>query len=702
MVERYVDKKIRVLNAICQNLTKANSFSIESYAVKVSPDSLPKIVEELGLKIEWIDEIPLSMFDGDPEHDDTPTEEISIRYSDVDGDKILNLLKNLQGEYPKRETPLINEKALEIMAIEIGEFETGAELVNLLKKWGVDEELIIYPKTKWRMVNDVFQYLTYSDRGADHKTLFRIIEESVYPLMHKGDEKLANEIQDKFNRLLKYDGFSLKNYKLKKITKEAEQDNDLDLYLKKKILLEKWRDDLSHPITELSFNNNTIDQICYSLWDLFVSDIIFFGANTFPENILIETDPRFHKEIAFNWNLIRDLDNNPHKVETDYGFEIEILDEKNLKKDIEKEINEFITNKVEKDKIEKAKDFYPDTKFLETPSYLRGISANFYAYKKQAEILLNFVANLYDRFENEILVIKFNEIKDKNVNVLRTILALEKEGFFTIKEIRNDKKEWIDKDNVYVKIQLVKSKIPVIKKFLSIAEKPEVKSKVDREPIQREREPIPIRGEIKIEGLKESLEALAKTKKEESKPRFPYQLPRGTKWENIIITFLDEENIFIQVKQFRHNTNYREMKLTGKGKNPKPSEIWNFLKLLAIKGGEILWENIKNLPRKDIDAIKKHKQSLSEFLQSYFTSDIDPFFPYEEYPPYKHEKSYKIRITLFPTQGMIKEAQSLKKKINSATQNDKNNNDLEIKEYLDEETPQVYDQYENKKYEEDQ
>ena len=136
------------------------------------------------------------------------------------------------------------------------------------------------------------------------------------------------------------------------------------------------------------------------------------------------------------------------------------------------------------------------------------------------------------------------------------------------------------------------------------------------------------------------------------------------------------------------------MKLIGKGKNPKPSEIWNFLKLLAKKGGEISWENIKDLPRKDINTIKKHKQLLSEFLQFYFTIDLDPFFPYDEYPPYKHEKSYKIRMGLIPTQKMIDKTQLFIKEMEEEIDSkDEEKDDLGIKEYYKQQTPEVYDKY---------
>ena len=193
--------------------------------------------------------------------------------------------KEKQPAATSKNPPVIKLKTLELIAQEIGNLGTANTLIDFLTDCGVDKKLIEYPQTKWRMVNAVLQTLATSPNPKDQETLFKIVEEASHPLMHNGDEEIAKKYEDKFNRLLKYDGFALRSYKIKKITEEAKEDRNLDLYLKKKILVESWRDDLPHEINELSLNGNTIEQICYSLWDLFVSEIIFFGANTFPEDI---------------------------------------------------------------------------------------------------------------------------------------------------------------------------------------------------------------------------------------------------------------------------------------------------------------------------------------------------------------------------------------------------------------------------------
>jgi len=91
-------------------------------------------------------------------------------------------------------------------------------LVEFLANCGISRELIEYPQTKWRMVNDVLTTLATSNKPKDQELLFKVIEEASHPLMHGGDENLAKETEIKFNKYLKYDGFQLHNFKIKKTT----------------------------------------------------------------------------------------------------------------------------------------------------------------------------------------------------------------------------------------------------------------------------------------------------------------------------------------------------------------------------------------------------------------------------------------------------------------------------------------------------
>lgn len=201
---------------------------------------------------------------------------------------------------------------------------------------------------------------------------------------------------------------------------------------------------------------------------------------------------------------------------------------------------------------------------------------------------------------------------------------------------------------------------------------PEVKSEKSS---KSQRGPLPITGEIKITGLQEGLQAIVGMKKE-VKNKFPYKLPAGTQWENFTIKFEDDENVFIKVRQLKHHTSFKEMGFVGRGANPNPSEAWTFLKVMAQVNGEL---TIKDAGARD--KYKKQKELLAKSLQSYFSLDYDPFYPYRSSSE-KNGDSYKIKITLIPPS-----AGPEKKPVR------KDNDDkLGVKEYLAEQAPEVYDE----------
>lgn len=178
---------------------------------------------------------------------------------------------------------------------------------------------------------------------------------------------------------------------------------------------------------------------------------------------------------------------------------------------------------------------------------------------------------------------------------------------------------------------------------------------------------LPISGEIKVTGLKEGLAALSTKGKVDLGPKFPFKIPAGTQWHNVIIKFLDDERIEIHVKRLKHTTNYKEMEMLGKGKIPTPNEQWNFLKVLAKCYGEI---SIRDPEAKD--KYKKQKQELTETLRNYFSIDYDPFYPYQSSPE-KAGNSYKIKIFLIPPPQK-----------DNIIDSNKDNDPLGIQEYLQE------------------
>lgn len=213
MVERRADKKIRLLTEILK--AKGDRVGADSNSLGMTGDEFDAIVKELSgynlFEISHWGDIPI-FENGEPT--DKPSGDTVAEFSKIDIKKTTELLEKLKAQFPKRDKPLIKAKALELISVKMGDFDNGINLHEFLIENGVDEELAIYPNTKWRMINDALQYLSLSERTGDQKALFDVIGESTHPLMHRGDRELADKIQNEFSDLISYDGFAIKNYRV--------------------------------------------------------------------------------------------------------------------------------------------------------------------------------------------------------------------------------------------------------------------------------------------------------------------------------------------------------------------------------------------------------------------------------------------------------------------------------------------------------
>jgi len=118
--------------------------------------------------------------------------------------------------------------------------------------------------------------------------------------------------------------------------------------------------------------------------------------------------------------------------------------------------------------------------------------------------------------------------------------------------------------------------------------------------------------------------------------KFPEKLPSGTRWEDFIIKFTDNEQVLVQVRGKSKNLSFEEMGFKDK-RSSKPNSQWTTLLVLAKNGGEITWKSSDATEK-----FKKWKERLTTHLQEYFKIDYDPFYPYQD------GKSYKIKMTLIP------------------------------------------------------
>ncbi len=209
MIERLIDKKIRIVREILQSPPDERLDSegkphpctnLYSGALKIPYKQLTGILGELQLTVSS----ETSLYEiGFSENRDDYVLEVIVEKENTD--KLSKLLKEYENKFPKRQKPVIREKTLELIAVKIGNLDSGNNLVNFLKNCGVDDELIVYPNTKWRMIFDVLVYLSNSRKKEDEEALSKIIGEATHPLMHNGDVSSAETLRSEFNSYLKYD-----------------------------------------------------------------------------------------------------------------------------------------------------------------------------------------------------------------------------------------------------------------------------------------------------------------------------------------------------------------------------------------------------------------------------------------------------------------------------------------------------------------
>lgn len=218
-------------------------------------------------------------------------------------------------------------------------------------------------------------------------------------------------------------------------------DQDLDLYIKKKILLQN-KDipniDLykvaEFELYKLSFNKTTVEQIFNSIWNLFISRIVDSFELTDDKGVagVFDFDKEAEKFIFDDLQRYSNsLELSPDNIKNKYSLQIYLTETE----------KETLNNNIKK----KIQGFISGTDFP-------GEINSYYSYEKQKKLLLFYIGNLICKQEKPILSIRFNDIKYSAIDYLKLFLALELEEFIKIKELDNTKKNWAEEDNIYVKI----------------------------------------------------------------------------------------------------------------------------------------------------------------------------------------------------------------------------------------------------------
>lgn len=108
----------------------------------------------------------------------------------------------------KSQKSIINSWTLERIAKWIWDAGNADSIIKVLKECGVPDYLIIYPNTKWRMVDDLFRVLATSIYEEWHNLLFSIIEEFLNPIRCWSIES-GIETQKYYSEYLTYDGYEI-------------------------------------------------------------------------------------------------------------------------------------------------------------------------------------------------------------------------------------------------------------------------------------------------------------------------------------------------------------------------------------------------------------------------------------------------------------------------------------------------------------
>lgn len=122
------------------------------------------------------------------------------------------------------------------------------------------------------------------------------------------------------------------------------------------------------------------------------------------------------------------------------------------------------------------------------------------------------------------------------------------------------------------------------------------------------------------------------------KKRIKIKTPKGAKWEDINMQFVDSFTVRITGKKTeRTKATHKDLGFyDDRTADMRGDEQWSFLYDLAKAGGEIAWGD-----KAATDNRKKTKQLLSKGLKEIFGIKDDPFFPY------KIIKGYKTKFKLF-------------------------------------------------------
>ena len=511
----------------------------------------------------------------------------------------------------------------------IGDFFTTNEIVNVFNDANIatDRELF----AKWRITLDAF------GKMSDQETAIpQILSVFCHPL-HFQEPQFRNNFIEKLNTILAYENLKIKatdrgaqiltddgiiietplvknhssvESKQKQNPKDYSDETydfkngmphagcALELFIARKILDKKTRPVFA--AKEFSFSQHNYADICLIIDRFVEKGFISLYPNTRPEDLTFDDEEDEENELygRIKWSVVKRVENSSQELKW-AGFDFDIEDEVGLRGITDIGISEFMNDKR-----------YDELGYL---TDLSSLSSSELTYEQQRSILLK---DIKENSRGETLI-SISNYPNAKVDMVRTLLSLEKEGILRIRgfswEYRKNPhldstddgniKDFGDKDDVYATVRLI--------------------------------QPISSVQEIKITAMPELMvrniedNSVQKGKKQIHLPRFP-----STPWDKVSIRFLDERNVILSDGKKNNPADFESLGFSN-DKTRKPNRAWGLLFGLAKNNGET--PPIKSpIP----DNVKQLKRQLSDRLKTIFKNDTDPFYDFSE------TNTYKIKIAL--------------------------------------------------------
>ncbi len=596
----------------------------------------------------------------------------------VEADKIIALKNRVSGKGGR-----VRKDALELIAKDIGERFTLAQIVQMLTDVGVPESMFIHD-TKWRAVLYVLSYYTTSD--TDITMFLKILERVVHPLAFDGSEEKAKEVQEKYSKYLKYNNILVKDNKAYIGPTSEEYDLGMDDWVSSEGEVVEPKSYVIYP------------EKVANLWILLGQMVILVSAyqnnkaldQNELEQLYLELIGKVEDLIeggelgALKEDYIRPFTSlTTAEIEAKAkGAEspLDLLSMLLLKVTVLNP-DPTLISKYLKEHTELIGRITKSTRAISGDNQELDIAAMSY---EQAVFLVKIIMGHVFRILETVSTGHLN-MTDEKLNTQYIIVRdyfdelLERDDLTTIKEKRDAMMalpenlfETLDEMDIWwecggqsglmsivgsIETLWIRSgqqtfPLPVwlvdlLNKTLEITdEHRRVKSgkwdrmmkRIDEDVknnggpfnVPKQEEPVQRHEHVHKHTFENSIQEkdiilnVHDNHKKDDKPKrkFPYKIQSGTTWESFYIQFKNAEAVTIKVSGHTYDTSFADMGFADK-RTGKPNTQWTLLTVFAKNGGSL---SASSPDAKD--KYKKHKQLLSDALKGYFSMDTDPFKTY--------------------------------------------------------------------------